>query len=200
MSREDIIDRMRCYLTPMTYKKLYFGSIKNNDDRGWYNKEESENLSASKEKLGSIGNRILILDEECCPDINAEKILSQVNELKSTTECKNVIVIIDYLQVFPIPENTKLYSDTDADRYRISQMKKLRNALGNNPLIVIAEARKPSGNDKWATSIADILGSSRIAYSIDAGLLLNPLSDEQLTKEIKSPDPENFAISLQKKV
>jgi KaiC/GvpD/RAD55 family RecA-like ATPase len=187
MTREDIFDRMRCHLTPMTHRKLYFGSVKNNNDRGWYTNEEMHRLSKSLEELRAIGNRILIIDEECCPNIDAETILSHVEDLKSRTNSKNVIVVIDYLQVLPIPESiaARLHGDNDADRYRISQMKKLRNALGNDPLIVISEARKPSGTDKWATSMADILGSSRIAYGIDAGLLLNPLSDGELAAYIK---------------
>lgn len=190
MSREDIIDRMRCYLTPMTYKKLYFGSIKENNNKGWYTEDEENDLSASKNKLETIGNRILILDDECCPNITIDTILSHAHELKNKTDCQSIIVIIDYLQVLPIPETMKLRSDNDADRYRLDQIKKLRIALGNDPLIVISEARKPSSAGKWASSIADILGSVRTAYNIDAGLLLNTLSDEELAEGLEPKTTE----------
>lgn len=183
MSREDVIDRMRCHLTPMTYKKLYFGSTKDGGNQGWYTANELESLENSKSKLEKLAPRILILSEEDSPQLTAAEIMQHVNELKKSTGCSRAIVVIDYLQVFPIEDKgfNKIFSENDADRYRISQIKRLRAELKNDPLIVIAEARKPSSSgNNWATSMADILGSSRIAYACDAGMLLNVISDDEL--------------------
>lgn len=182
MSREDIVDRMRCNLTPMTYRKLYFGSTRDGEESR-YSDAEEENLAVSKEVLEELAPRILILSSDCSPEINTEEIMQHVRELKESTGCKKAMVIIDYLQVFPVADKAlkKIFSENEADRYRVSQMKALRKELNNDPLIVIAEARKPgSSNNNWAISIADILGSSRIAYGCDAGLLINAISDEEL--------------------
>src|SRR5690606_32677131 len=73
MSREDVIDRMRCHLTPMTYKKLYFGSAKSGD-QGWYSTNEMESLEVSKETLAKLAPRILILSEESSPQISVTEI------------------------------------------------------------------------------------------------------------------------------
>jgi len=195
MSREDVIDRMRCHLTPITYKKLYFGSTRD-DDSGWYSTSEMENLVNSKEMLAELAPRILILSEDSSPQLTADKIIQHVNELKKSTGCSKTIVIIDYLQVFPVADTEfkKIFSENDMDRYRISQIKILRAKLRNDPLIVIAEARKPSSNSSnWATSMADVLGSSRIAYACDAGILLNVISDEEL-KERTNNNAEGSVI------
>ena len=99
------------------------------------------------------------------------------------------MVVIDYLQVFPIPksEARNIHSDLAADEYRIDLMKSLRIFMKNDPLLVISEARKPSSsNDAWGTSLSDIKGSGRNAFGIDAALFLIPLSPEQLVEGVEN--------------
>ena len=80
----------------------------------------------------------------------------------------------------------KFLSENDIDRYRITEMKKLKKALNNDPLIVIAEARKsPNGSEIWVVnSTADVMGSARSGYGIDGSLLLNNLTDEEFVQGI----------------
>jgi replicative DNA helicase len=186
MSRNDIMDRIRCYLASITWKQLYFGKL-NSNDKGFYTREEQKQLDESKKILQTIGNRILILDDKCCKDISALTIKTKIEQLKKKSRCEKAIVVIDYLQVFPVSETEllKLRTENDIDRHRISQIIMLRDILQDDPLIVIAEARKPSGAEKaWGVSMADILGSSRTAYACDAGMLLNQMSDDELSKEL----------------
>jgi replicative DNA helicase len=184
MTCEDILDRIRCNLAQITWTKLYFGSSKNGD-KGWYTKEEQERLDSSKHELEKFGKKILILDEETDPGITPEKIINYVNTLKKKSGCKRVILIIDYLQTFPVPESKNFGSDNSEDRYRIKQMKKIAKAINNDPMIVISEARKPSssGSSNWVNSKADILGSSRTGYAATGVLLLSPLTKEDLKNE-----------------
>ncbi|MBI2345193.1 AAA family ATPase [Candidatus Dependentiae bacterium] len=197
MSRNDILDRMRCHLASMTFHKLHFGSIKDGD-KGWYTSKEEEALKNSKEELQKYGNKILILDEELIVDeecdsqistetMSTDAIITYLDRLKKETNSNHAMIIMDYFQVFPIPDdqNSKLRSDLELDKYRAKQMIKLRKKLQGDPLIVISETRKPSGSNKWADSMADLMGSSRLAYSADIISLLNPISDEELEKEAK---------------
>ncbi len=50
-------------------------TIKENHQRGWYTQKEENDLERSMQELKDIGERILILDEQCCPNVDAEIIL-----------------------------------------------------------------------------------------------------------------------------
>lgn len=187
MSREDVIDRMRCHLTPMTYKNLYFGSQKDDGSQGWYTLNELESLDNSKAELEKLAPRFLILSEEDSPQISVTEIIQYIKDLKASSKCTKAIVIIDYLHVFPIEDKDfkNIHSDNEADKCRIGYMKRLRAELVTDPLIVIAEARKPSSSkDNWAATMADVSGSGRIGYGPDAGILLNPILDDELEEKI----------------
>jgi replicative DNA helicase len=199
MSREDVIDRMRCHLTPMTYKNLYFGSQKDDGSQGWYTLNELESLANSKAELEKLAPRILILSEEDSPQISVTEIIQYIKDLKASSKCTKAIVIIDYLHVFPIEDKDfkNIHSDNEADKCRIGYMKRLRAELVTDPLIVIAEARKPnSSKDNWAATMADVSGSGRIGYGPDAGMLLNPILDDELEEKLggqaKGPDIREF--------
>lgn len=185
MSRNIVMDRIRCYLAKVTYKKLLFGELQN--DGSYYTQEEQERLDSSEEQFRLIGKNILILNSKYDGEISIDTILQKLTVLKQKSNSKQAIIIVDYLQVFPISEAemSKLKGDLAVDRHRVTQILKLRETLGNDPLIVIAEARKPTTTEKsWAGSIADISGAARIGYSCDAGVLLNTISDDELGEKI----------------
>jgi DNA primase len=71
---------------------------------------------------------------------------------------------------------------TEADKWRIGQMKELRDGRGSaNTVQVISEARKPTNDAQgWASDMASIMGAARGIYTPDMVLLLNPLSDQEL--------------------
>lgn len=190
MSREEILDRIKCYLAKITYNTLCFGSIKNKNNE-WYSKEEQTRLDNANKIMETICKRLLILDEKNDSNITTEKILDYISKLKKQTNCQRVICVIDYLQLFPIPKNSKFHSDLGEDKYRVSQIKKLTHALEDDPLIVISESKKPSGTEKWGGNLSDIMGSSRIAYSGNAITFLNNISDEELEEIIKKTKIKN---------
>ncbi len=184
MTRDEVMDRLLCHLAQIPFKTLYFGSQKENDGKGWFTVDELRSLEEARKILKNIGSRFLIIDPECCPEIDANIILQHVIDLKTNTSCEHIVVVIDYLQVFPIPDKIlkQAKSENELDRYRADQMINIKRALKSDPLIVITEARK--GDDWIVRSIADILGSSRLGYSMDAGILLNPITNEELKEEI----------------
>ena len=83
-----------------------------------------------------------------------------------------------------ITSRVRFTSDLEADKWRIGEMKKIKDALNvehQNPVIVISEARKPSDKeDEWGGDLSDIMGAAKNAYTPDAVLLLNPLQPKQL--------------------
>ena len=129
------------------------------------------------------------MDSESCPNVSARLVLRYVDEIKSKSGCERAIVAIDYLQVWPIASTQNLRSDLEADKWRIGEIKKIRDSLNDDPVLVISEARKPSGNNLgWGTDLSDVMGSARGSYTPDAVLLITPTTLEELAFAI---NPKN---------
>jgi DNA primase catalytic core len=187
MSAQDIITRMQCSITHMAWNTLIFGSDRKAYSGAYFNEEEQTRLTIGRQLLGTLGTRIAIVDTENCPDVSAEVLLAQVKHLKAKTATSRVVIVIDYLQVWPVPPELegKLRTDIELDKWRIGQMKKLKDALGQDPVIVISEARKPGHPlaREWGSDLSDVMGSARTTYTPDVVLMLIPLSDNELHEE-----------------
>jgi hypothetical protein len=182
MSRWEILTRFRSRLSGLDWKTLIFGS--GFGDAPSFTKEEFERLETAHNTLADIGGRLRILDDKNFPAPTLEKVLDQVEDLKASSGASRVFVLLDYLQVWPVPDAVAKHirTDLDADKWRIGQMKELRDAIGSeNAALVISEARKPSSEQReWAGDMAAVMGAARGTYTPDMVLLLNPLSDKEL--------------------
>jgi hypothetical protein len=130
------------------------------------------------------------LSQAAKPEPNAEAILAAVANLKSATGASRAFVLIDYLQVWPIPEemSRNIRSDLEADKWRIGEMKRLRDALDSDPILVISEARKPQQSTKataWGGDLADVMGSARACYTPDMVFIFRPFTDTELAEACK---------------
>jgi hypothetical protein len=181
MSRWDIMTRIMCRLTRMDWHAFVLGS-------SWgsghvqFTEGEVKRIIAAEEQFTAIGNRILILDDRNFPNPTLESLLVQISDLKRRTGCNRIFVLVDYLQVWQPPEHVlrTLRTDIEADKWRIGQMKELRDSLSDTDgLFVISEARKPAGNagEKWGGALADLMGSARNSYTPDMAFLFHPFAD-----------------------
>lgn len=174
MLRWDIITRVRCRETRKNWGEMM---CRGGDfDQAFESGAQEQNTSG--EVLGEIGDRILILDENNFPEPTVSKVLNITESFKEQTETDRVFLLLDYLQVFPIPdqEKQKLRSDLDRDKWRIGAMKQLRDGLDDSAVMVISEARKPSGNstESWGGAMADVMGAARGTYTPDMVALYRP--------------------------
>jgi len=179
MTRGDSLTRMKSRLAGLDWATVVFGSSR---DRGrgrdtHFSAEELEQLRDAENELETIGPRIRILDEKNCPAPTLETVLFHVRDLKARTGTSKAFVVVDYLQVWPVPEedSRRLRTDIDADKWRIGAMKTLRDETGD-AIFVISEARKPAGTsgDSWGGALADVMGSARGTYTPDMVFLLRP--------------------------
>jgi hypothetical protein len=187
MSAEEIFTRMNLHLSELNFDTYVLGSQQaeeGNNYHHFFSQEELRKIDSGHKEIEKIGNRLQIIDESSCSNLDANTIINYVENLKRETGCQRAIIVIDYLQVWPIPSTLRLTSDTEADKWRIGQIKKIRDALNQinqDPVIVISEARKPSPNaDTWGSDLSDVMGSARGTYTPDAVLLLSQLSDKEL--------------------
>jgi hypothetical protein len=194
MSRWDMLTRFRSRLAGLDWHTVVFGSGVGANAQT-FTKEEFDRLEQAHGTLLDIGGRIRILDNKNFPMPTLKNVLDQVEDLKGSSGASRVFVLVDYLQVWPVPEALMktLRTDLEADKWRIGQMRELRDGRGSaNTVLVISEARKPSNEAQaWGGDMASIMGAARGTYTPDMLLLLNPLSDQELgTLDGKKGDEE----------
>jgi hypothetical protein len=189
MTSNEIFTRMNLCLSGLDFDTFVLGKEQIESENGrqpLFSPEELGKIEESTKRLEQIGDRLQIIDSATCPNLNSDAVINYIERLKTQTKCSRVIVIIDYLQVWPIPLGLRFSSDIEADKWRIGEIKKIRDAvnkINQDPVIVISESRKPSsGDDAWGGDLSDVMGSARGTYTPDAVLLLSALQPTQLKK------------------
>lgn len=188
MSEEQIFRRMLLNLSGLNFRAFVFGSqsqqiIDSEGEGAFFTAEELERIKLAENTLKEFGNRLQIIDQSTCPHIDAKTIINYVETLKQRTKTSRSIVIIDYLQVWPTNPNMRFPSENETDKWRIGEMKKIRDAMKEDPVIVISEARKPSQNDnEWGGDLSDVMGSARGTYTPDVVMLFSQLQPKAMKK------------------
>ncbi len=195
MPRSEIMTRLLCNLARIEWSRLVMES-------GWegFDDEEEEALDEARDQLNSLGERIMILDAANFSDPTVEGALDQLAELKAISSCNRALILVDYLQVFPLPQEVRqergLRSDLDVDRWRIGAMKELRD-LSGEAVLVISEVNKPREGKYWAHSMEDITGSARGIYTPDIVFLLQALNEEESALELGG-NPQEARATLRR--
>jgi hypothetical protein len=148
--------------------------------------EQQALLQRADDWIAANGHRIRIHDRQSFGDrVSAASILREMNALKTKCGASRAIVVIDYLQVIPIPDNVRRHSELDADKFqlRVAQdvlagIKQNESALLGDAVIAISETRKPAtGRRHWGEDLADLMGSARLGYGADAVLLYRRIEE-----------------------
>lgn len=194
MLRWEMLSRMKCNLAEMDWPTLVFGSQRGRGrgrEAAFY-PHELESLQKAEEDLALYGKRVRILDERNCPHLSLEKVLAHLRDLKEKTGSERAFLFVDYLQQWPVPENVGrgLRSDLEADKWRIGQMKTLRDASDGAAVLVVSEARKPSASGGWGGELEDVMGAARGTYTPDMVLLLQKLEEKELREKGLPTDAE----------
>jgi len=200
-SRWEHLTRNLAYLSGLDWKTVSLGSHGCRDGRDLqegthFRRDDFKKLQDGKEKLRKMGSRLLILDDDNFPDPTSEKVLREVEALKEKTGASKVLVVVDYLQLWPVPPETRktLPTDLDKDKWQIGELKKLRNLLGpEDSIMAISEARK----EDWKASLGmgSVMGSARGTYTPDVVLVLQPLSVEEHAPEAKKDEKEKEGMA-----
>jgi replicative DNA helicase len=189
MTAEEIFTRMNLHLSGIPYRKYVLGGKKATSESGeqiFFDEDEGQKIASATATLKEIGERLQIVDSSTMGSVSSETINGYVELIKKETKCTRAIVVIDYLQVWPTPTGQKFMSEIEADKWRVGEMKKIRDKLNEdtqNPIIVISEARKPGGSDDaWGSGMADVMGTSRCTYTPDVVMLFSAPRPEALAK------------------
>lgn len=181
MPKHSILSRIRCHLSEMDWETLVLGPNKDLGTELLFNFQKPDRLKEADTILRNIGSRFCIITEKDCSNLSVEMVIQMVDVLKQKVQCKRVFVVLDYLQVWPIPEPIArtIRTDIEADKWRIGQLKTLAEKLVDDPVLSISEARKPSEkNGIWGGEMSDIIGSGRNSYTPDMVLLYRSILDK----------------------
>lgn len=131
-----------------------------------------------------LTDRMFIVDEEVYPQVTVELVLRDIARLKEETGCKRVVVGLDYLQQWPIPEQLAANMNDEAkDTYRTRQMKRIRKAIMPDPLFVISEINKMDGFK--AKGMQSAKGAVGFMFACDNVFIMNQIEEEELLDRIE---------------
>lgn len=200
MSALSLMTRLLSRLSGLDWTTLVQGDHSAGiSERTWSTEDQTKKHEAYS-ILGKVGTRLCILDRDNMtpthinqqhttpqPNFTAEAVLGELEKLKQVSKCTRAFVLIDYLQVWPMPSNSTHKTDIEADQWRVGQMLKLRSSidpqsLGSGALFVISETNKTSWKADSEENLSAVMGSARATYAPDCVMLLRPFSDEEIKK------------------
>lgn len=154
--------------------------------------------SAEQQMRESVGRRIAIVDQaDLGSEVTPERLSALIERTKRDTGATRVLTVIDYLQLFGVPEAIAKQGDLAADKFRVQLLQQTRELTSTalqpkgEPLLVISEARKPpSSREAWRPGLADLMGSARLAYAADAVLSLQDMEPDQVKDAYKTGTDE----------
>lgn len=153
MDRYELYRRVHCNLGDIEWVPLMFGSPEElRGPHSMFSKADDKRLKRAEERLKEeqVGERLVIPDRAVLgEDVTVQRLSAIVQEQKARTGSKRALVIIDYLQLIPVPEEVAARGDLAADKYRVRVVQQVidRTRTADDPLgdtaLVISEARKP---------------------------------------------------------
>lgn len=194
MASTDMIDRLHCYLGGFDWKTWRLGSqdLRNQASGPRLTAAHAARAEDARQKIANwqLDTRLAIMGRDQIRSITAEQIAAMARGLKQQTGAEHCLVIIDYLQLLPVPDKVVRQGDLEADKYRVEIAQRVLDASKDqfdrpqDTVLAISEARKPSTSSArshtWGTKIEDLLGSARLGYSADGVLLMRPMSEDEL--------------------
>jgi replicative DNA helicase len=191
MCRFDLYRRVDSHLGEVEWSVLMFGSPEKTRAKNSHFSPAHQKAVARAEKrltADQVGDRLTVLDRGTVgEEATALRLRSAVQVAKAKAGARRALVIIDYLQLLPVPDDVLAAGDLAADKYRVRLVQQLiegtqtdADPLGDTAL-VISEARKPPNKKEvWGDSMSELMGSARIGYAGDAVLLYREMTAKEI--------------------
>ncbi len=194
MDQPSLLTRIYCNLAEMDWATLVRGEKSLRAGSGpYFTPDQQARLQTADDWIARNGHRIRVHDRQSFGDrVSAAQILREMSALKTQSGTARAFVVIDYLQMIPIPDTVRRVTELDIDKYqlRVAQdilagMRQNESALLGDAVVAISETRKPSGGrGHWGEDLADLMGSARLGYGADAVLLYRRVTEEERLGEI----------------
>jgi hypothetical protein len=200
-TRWEHLTRNLAYFSELPWKVVKMGSTKHRTPEHrkaklFFTPFDEKTLRDGVKALKAVAHRFLILDDTNFIEPTVESLLLEVEKLKENTGAKKVLLIVDYLQIWPVPVEVgkTIRTDLDRDKWQIGQLKKLKNLMEDEDAIIgISEASK--ANWKTGMTLASVMGSARGTYTPDVVMVLQPYYPDAL---VPTEDEDGKALTGKK--
>jgi replicative DNA helicase len=137
---------------------------------------------AERRLLAEVLPRLRVAEDLALPEGKwlAQVMVDDLVRLLESMPVDEVLVVLDYFQLLPVPGH--ISAAVDADFYRVRSLQRVQQWSRTNtnpvgfPILAISEVRKgESGRSE--VGVADLMGSARLGYSAEAVLLLEPAQE-----------------------
>jgi hypothetical protein len=143
-----------------------------------------ERLDAAERRLRSeVLPRLRIVEHLSVPKESTLSwvMIADLNEFLELGTVTEVLIVVDYFQLLPVPD--KITGGLDADFYRVRSLQQVQEGSRTNanpvgfPILAISEVRKGESG-RTEIGVGDLMGSSRLGYSAESVLLLESPRDK----------------------
>src|SRR5262249_13972670 len=131
-------------------------------------------------------------------NITAQRISAILADVKKRAKAKRALLIIDYLQLLPVPDDVAAGGDLTADKYRVRLVQQViensrtaEDPLGDTALAISQSRKPPTAKQTWGDGMSEVMGSARLAYAADAVLLYREMGTKEIEKHYGASGTED---------
>ena len=197
MASTDMVDRLHCYLAGFDWKTWRLGSatLRGQGTGARLTDAHARLAEQARQRIATwqLDTRLAIVSRDHARGITAQQIAAMARGLKQQVDAEHCLVIIDYLQLLPVPEKVARQGDLEADKHRVEIAQRVLDASKDqfdrpqDTVLAISEARKPGTSGRtWGANVEDLMGSARLGYSADGVLLMRPMDEKELEERYAS--------------
>ncbi len=168
MNRKELYLKLLSRLSEISNRDLKLMNIRLKDEKKY---------NFAIDELRNYGERIVIADRETT-NFNLATLKNMGETLKNKTKSEKIFIVIDFLQVFPVPElNSSNYNEKIS--YLVTQFRRIQEDLKGSLLLI--SQKEIIGN----YSGESILGSPEIEYGVDSIFILETEEEKKAIKKEK---------------
>jgi replicative DNA helicase len=210
MDAAEVKDRLHCALAGMDWKTYRLGSplLRQNAEGPRFTDAHQWRLDDARGKVATwqLDRRLAIVGRDQVGELTAARIAGMAQALKTRAQAEHCLIVVDYLQLLPVPERVARQGDLEADKYRVRIAQQALDASKGHDgqvqdtAIVVSEARKPAtstARHTWGVKVEDLMGSARLGYAADAVLLMRPMDKSDLESHYGMGSEEELRQQLE---
>jgi hypothetical protein len=179
MPRQVIYERLLSHAAGLDYLILKRGDpgLIGRPDGPYLTLEQQAALDGASRRIAEDGTagRLLVLDRERLgEEFTAATLRQIISDFKKATHTRRALLVVDYLQILPVPADVARRGDLNMARYQVQFVQQAIAAphgtaeWDRDAAIVISETRKPpTSEEAGGEHPNDLMGTARIKYVAD---------------------------------
>lgn len=186
LNAQEVYPRIMSRLAQVDWRTLLLGMDQfrgKGAEHASYTQEQLGRLEQVRNGIDVLGRRIMILDSGNFSDSSPENLFKEIQRFKESTGTRRAFVLIDSLQTWPLEHLPPVaVSAEDIETLRITRIKKLRDALQGDTVMVTSDARAVAESTASTRKTHELVleNSSRLLHTPDLVMMLSPVREDEL--------------------